>query len=188
MPHKNSNLKDAQYQNPPYLLWVDLEMTGLDSSRDSILEVAAIVTDWDFKILDQYEAIIHQPESVIDNMNDWCKNQFKLNGLTEKVRSSNLSLSQAESELIEMLNKYFNQNQPIILAGNSVHADRAFIIRYMPKLEQRLHYRMLDVSSFKVVFQNKYHKLFKKGESHRALDDIKESIAELKFYLRGFND
>ncbi len=183
MAHPNSNQKGTKYQNPAHLLWVDLEMTGLDASKDSILEIAAIITDWDFNILDSYEAVVHQTDQILSGMNDWCKNQFKLNGLTERVRQSNIGLKDVENATLSLISKYFTDDMPVILAGNSIHADRGFIVKHLPELEEKLHYRMLDVSSFKIVYQNKYKKMFTKGESHRALDDIKESIAELKFYL-----
>ena len=183
MSHPNSNLKDSKFQNPSHLLWIDLEMTGLDPNADSILEIAAIITDWDFNILKSYEVVVHQDDEVLANMNAWCKNQFKLNGLTERVRQSTAGIKDAEKALLSLISEYFSEDVPVILAGNSIHADRGFIIKHLPELEAKLHYRMLDVSSFKIVYQNKFKKLFKKGESHRALDDIKESIAELKFYL-----
>jgi oligoribonuclease len=183
MSHPNSNLKDSKFQNPAHLLWVDLEMTGLNADQDQILEVAAIITDWDFNILKSYEVVVHQDDEVLANMNDWCKNQFKLNGLTERVSQSTTGIEDAENALLNLISEYFSEDVPVILAGNSIHADRGFIIKHLPELEAKLHYRMLDVSSFKIVYQNKFKKLFKKGESHRALDDIKESIAELKFYL-----
>jgi oligoribonuclease len=185
MAHPNSNQKGTKYQNPAHLLWVDLEMTGLDASKDSILEIAAIITDWDFNILDSYEAVVHQTDQILSGMNDWCKNQFKLNGLTERVRQSNIGLKDAQDATLSLISKYFGDDIPVLLAGNSIHSDRAFIAQHLKRLEDRLHYRMLDVSSFKVVFQTKYRRVFAKGESHRALDDIKESIAELKFYLNG---
>jgi oligoribonuclease len=184
MSHPNSGKKEKRYQNPEYLLWVDLEMTGLNPQKDKILEVAAIITNWDFEPLDSLDLIIHHPDETLENMNDWCKKQFKLNGLTEAVRASKITQDEAENQLLSLIDKYFAEDIPVVLAGNSIHADRAFIAEHLKKVEDRLHYRMLDVSSFKIVFQNKYKKMFVKGESHRALDDIKESIAELKFYLR----
>ena len=183
MAHPNSNLKEPKYQNCPYLLWIDLEMTGLDPASDSILEIAAIITDWDFKVLDSYEVVIHQIDDVLAGMNDWCKKQFKLNGLTERVRESEISQDAAEQAVLNLIAKYIPSDIPVILAGNSIHADRGFIVRHLPELEAKLHYRMLDVSSFKIIYQKKYKKMFKKAKGHRALDDIKESINELKFYL-----
>jgi oligoribonuclease len=185
MAHPNSNIKDKTYQNPQYLLWIDLEMTGLDPQSDQILEIAAIITDWDFNYFDSLDVTIYRSEETLAGMNDWCKKQFKLNGLTEAVRTSTSVQSEAEDQILNLIDKYFGDDIPVLLAGNSIHSDRAFITQHLKRLEDRLHYRMLDVSSFKVVFQTKYRRVFAKGESHRALDDIKESIAELKFYLNG---
>lgn len=165
------------------LLWVDLEMTGLDATKDRILEVAAIASDWNFKEYATLENVIHQPPKVLEAMDEWCKTQHGASGLTERVQSSKMTEAQAETMLIELLDAHFDTDERVILAGNSIHQDRKFIARYWPELEKRLHYRMLDVSAWKVVFEGKYRKKFVKPEKHRALEDIRGSIEELQYYL-----
>lgn len=165
------------------ILWVDLEMTGLDPAEDLILEVAAIVTDWDFKEIDTYEAVVHRSDHILETMNEWCVAQHGASGLTERVKESKMSSSQTEKQLIDFINKNFEAGVPVLLAGNSIHMDRRFIENQWKKLDTRLHYRMLDVTAWKVVFEGKYKKKFSKPEEHRALEDIRGSIQELKYYL-----
>lgn len=170
------------------LLWVDLEMTGLDPVRDRILEVAAIVTDWDFNELGSFEAVVHQPDSVLDTMNEWCVTQHGASGLTERVRDSRLSETEAEAQLIAFTKEHCGdaEDVKILLSGNSIHMDRRFIEQQWKEFDALLHYRMLDVSAWKVVFEGKYKKRFVKPEEHRALADIRGSIMELKYYLQFF--
>jgi len=165
------------------LLWMDLEMTGLEPRVDHILEVAVIVTDWDFTEYTTYEAIIHQSDAVIEGMSEFSRVQHGASGLTDAVRGSALSLAEAEEMLVKLIDEQFAPTDKVILAGNSIHQDRRFIRKYWPKLEARLHYRMLDVSAWKVVFEGKYRVKFTKPEDHRALNDIRGSIQELQFYL-----
>ncbi|MDB5163814.1 MAG: oligoribonuclease [Candidatus Saccharibacteria bacterium] len=173
---------------PTKLLWVDLEMTGLDPVRDIILEVAAELTDFDFKTLASYEARVqHKRELVAKQMqaNIWWKEfpsnrDHFLNNL-----SGGKPLQQVEQELITLVEDTFG-NEPAILAGNSIHNDRLFIKQWMPTLDLKLHYRMLDVSSLKIIMQGKYGVVFEKSNAHRAFDDIQASIAELQFYLDWF--
>ncbi len=165
------------------ILWIDLEMTGLDADKDKILEVAAIVTDWDFKEIATYEAIIHQTDRVLETMNDWCIAQHGASGLTERVRQSQTTNEEAEAALLAFLDEHFDAQLPVLLAGNSIHMDRRFITKLWPRLDARLHYRMLDVSAWKVVFEAKFGKRFSKPEEHRALGDIQGSIMELQYYL-----
>lgn len=177
---------------PTKLLWVDLEMTGLDPDKDVILEVAAEVTDFDFKTLANYEARIKQPRDlVVDRMqkNIWWKD-FPENRdeFVNKLDSDQAKPSeQVEKELIELVEQQFG-TEPAVLAGNSIHNDRNFIRTQWPQLDLKLHYRMLDVSAWKVFMQGKYGVKFEKKEVHRAFDDIQASIAELQHYLEWFKE
>jgi len=170
---------------PTRLLWVDLEMTGLDYEKDVILEVAAEVTDFDFKTLASYEAIVAQPQkTVVDRMqkNIWWKDYpANRDEFVEKVATGKPS-EQVEQELIALVQEHFG-DQPAILAGNSIHNDRNFVKYWWPALDLKLHYRMLDVTSLKIFMQGKYGLEFEKKEVHRAFDDIQASIAELQYYL-----
>jgi oligoribonuclease len=175
---------------PTKLLWVDLEMTGLDPINDVILEVAAEVTDFDFKTLASYEAIVKQPqETVVERMrkNTWWAD-FPANR-DEFVRKTadGKPGRQVEQELIALVEQQFG-TEPAVLAGNSIHNDRNFIKQWWPQLDLKLHYRMLDVSAWKVLMQAKYGVQFDKKEVHRAFDDIQASIAELQHYLEWFKD
>lgn len=167
---------------PTKLLWVDLEMTGLDVSKDVILEIAAEVTDFDFKTLASYEACVKHPDSVLDNMNDWSQQQHAVSGLTERCRSEGKLESIVRQELCDFIKANFG-DEPAVLSGNSIHNDRNFVKRWWPDVDNLLHYRMLDVSALKIVMQGKYGVQFEKKEVHRAFDDIQASIAELQYYL-----
>jgi oligoribonuclease len=167
------------------LLWVDLEMTGLDSQNDVILEIAAEVTDFEFKTLASFEAVVNQPEEKLAAMNEWASNQHGLSGLTERVRSE----GKPEHEVVQSFAAFIREQfgaEPAVLAGNSIHNDRNFIKRWWPEVEALLHYRMLDVSAWKVLMQAKYDVQFDKKDVHRAFDDIQASIAELQYYLEWF--
>jgi oligoribonuclease len=164
------------------LFWIDLEMTGLDESVDTILEVAVIVTDLELKPLEQYHRVVFQPPEVLERMNDWCKRTHGESGLTAAVPGG-LPLADVEKELLVLLNRHYGPSERVVLVGNSVGNDKRFVDRYMPELARRLHYRLIDVSSFKEIFREKYGLSFAKKNSHRALDDILESIHELEFYL-----
>jgi oligoribonuclease len=178
-------MADIKHDKSTKLLWVDLEMTGLNPETDRILEIAAIVTDFDFNELDSYESVINQSDAVLNNMNEWSRQAHAASGLVAKI--NNAPTEQAvQNSFAEFIDKNFG-NEPAILAGNSMHQDRRFIRQWWPQVDSKLHYRMLDVSSYKIIMQNKFGKEFTKKETHRALDDIKESIAELKFYLKTLN-
>lgn len=167
------------------LLWMDLEMTGLDPVEDRILEVAIIATDWDFKEVARYEGVQKVGSALIKkrmvgefwekyaSVRDNLISQNK-DGKTHKV---------IEDEILAFIDEHFSEDEPVLLAGNSIHQDRKFIDNEWPRVSKRLHYRMLDVSAWKVVFEGKFRKKFAKPEMHRALEDIKGSIAELKYYL-----
>jgi oligoribonuclease len=163
-------------------LWVDLEMTGLDVETDQILEVAAVVTDSDFNVKEEYHRIVYQPQAVLDGMNDWCKKHHGASGLTAAVPHGT-PLETVEAELLALMDRHYPRETRAILAGNSIGNDRRFIDKYLVKFEKRLHYRMIDVSSFKEVFREKWGVDFEKKKAHRAIGDIHESIGELKHYL-----
>ncbi len=165
-----------------HFFWIDLEMTGLDEKKDSILEIAVVITDLDFKPVHEFHRIVYQPPEILENMNDWCKKTHGDSGLTAAV-ALGTPLAQVEIDLVELLNRYFSTKDRVPLAGNSVGNDKRFIDFYMPKLSSRLHYRLIDVSSFKEIFREKYGLSVEKKNGHRALDDIYESIRELQYFL-----
>lgn len=164
-----------------YLFWIDMEMSGLIPEQDRILEVALIVTNAQFETIETYENVVHQQESILLNMNDWCKKHHAESGLTAKISTGKKEFD-VEQDLLQIIKKYSPKDKAI-LAGNTIGQDRKFIDLWMPKLADSLHYRMLDVSSFKIVFEGIYKKKFAKKKKHRAIDDILESIEELKFYM-----
>lgn len=168
------------------LLWVDLEMTGLDPKVDKILEVAVIATDWDFREIAKLE-LIQQVDSEFmkqQMVGEFWEINSQARDALFKQNNHGQSAESIEAELLKFANQHFKTDQPILLAGNSIHQDRKFIENEWPKLNHRLHYRMLDVSAWKVVFDGKYGKKFAKPETHRALEDIKGSIMELKYYMK----
>ncbi len=173
---------------PTKLLWVDLEMTGLDPKKDVILEIAAEVTDFDFKTLESYEALIrHKRDEVVGKMqaNIWWKDFPENRDQFLDNLEHGTPLGEAEEKLVAIVEKHFGK-EPAVLAGNSIHNDRGFIRQHMPSLDLRLHYRMLDVSAFKILMQGKFGVVYEKKEVHRAYDDIQASIAELQYYLDWF--
>lgn len=170
---------------PTKLFWVDLEMTGLDTAKDVILEVAAEVTDFNFRTLASYESRITQPrERIAERMqkNNWWQQFPRNRDEFLKKCDEGKTIKKVEQDLIQLLDEHFG-TEPAVLAGNSIHSDRAFIKAYWPILDLKLHYRMLDVSSFKIVMQGKYGHEFSKDSTHRAFDDIQASIAELQDYI-----
>ena len=165
------------------LLWVDLEMTGLEPDKDKILEVAAIATDMELNEVARYEAIVKVDENFMKSRmvgDFWEKNHVSRDALIAQNETGK-PVQEIENELLKFIDK--NCTKELYLAGNSIHQDRKFIEREMPKLNERLHYRMLDVSAWKIYFENALKKKFVKPENHRALDDINGSIEELKWYL-----
>lgn len=179
-----NEVKPPLKQQP--LLWVDLEMTGLDPLHDRILEVAAIVTDWNFTEIASFESGIGHDIKEISPLLDANPFYIKMKGnkrqLLEQATQSPPE-KVVERMLVEFIHEYCDTHYPVILAGNSIHMDRQFIQIYWPTVERLLHYRMLDVTSWKLVFENKFGQKFEKAEEHRALGDIRESIDELKHYL-----
>lgn len=160
-----------------------MEMTGLDEKIESILEIAIIITDIDFNPVETYHRIIFQPPEVLERMDTWCKNTHGKSGLTAAVPHG-VMLENAEKEVCALVAKYFKNNERAVLCGNSIHQDRKFIDLYMKDFAKLLHYRIVDVSSFKEIFKRKYNMEFKKtSDGHRALEDVQASIDELKFYL-----
>lgn len=168
-----------------YFLWMDLEMTGLFPETDTILEIAAIVTNKHLDIVDTApEFIIKHDSKAFSLMDKWNQKHHSKSGLWEKAIQSSTGIADAEGELLNFLGTYFSMKEKAILAGNSIWHDRRFIIKYMPRLDAFLHYRMIDVSSLKLLSQSWYPKvkLPKKQDAHRAMDDIRESIEELRFF------
>lgn len=178
-------MTDLKHTNPKKLLWLDFELTGLNPAKDRIIEVAAIVTDWDFKELAEYQSGVRHNEQKLRDLlaqNAWMVSRPKETEALLETAMSGPSEIEVESAVLKLLDGHA-EGTPVLLAGNSIHFDRMFIRQWWPRLEARLHYRMLDVSAWKVVMMGKYDMEFKKKEQHRAMDDIRESIAELKFYL-----
>ena len=165
------------------LLWIDLEMTGLDPEQDKICEVAAIATDMELSQIATYEAVVKVSDKLMRERmvgEFWEKNSKSRDALIAQNQSGK-PVQDVENELLSFVDRYFDKE--IYLAGNSIHQDRKFIEREMPELNKRLHYRMLDVSAWKIYFENALKQKFIKPENHRALDDINGSIEELKWYL-----
>jgi len=178
-------MTDLKHAVPTKLLWVDLEMTGLNPQKDIILEVAVEVTDFNFMPLASYEARIAHPRATVEERmvaNTWWQDYPANRDDFLNKLDQGKSVAQVESELIALVKDQFG-DEPAILAGNSVHADRGFIESHWPALFSLLHYRMLDVTAWKIIMQGKYGKEFTKKETHRAFDDIHESIEELQYYL-----
>ena len=176
-------------QKKENMIWIDLEMTGLDLEKDKIIEIATIVTDTQLNIVAEGpNLVIHEPKSVMNNMGEWCTKQHGKSGLTEKVLKSKLNARQAEEETLEFLEKYtLKQKSP--LCGNSIWNDRRFLAKFMPELEQYCHYRLVDVSTLKELakrWKPKAYDNYSKVSTHLALNDIKDSIDELKHYRQHF--
>jgi oligoribonuclease len=171
---------------PQYILWMDLEMTGLDPAQDRILEVGAIITDWDFKEIARYEAVKKVgPALVKRRMVGEFWDEF--DAVRQALIAQNLQGKNGravENELLAFIDEHIGRDSKVLLAGNSIHQDRKFIDNEWRRLSERLHYRMLDVSAWKVVMEGKYKKKFAKPEAHRAVDDIQGSIQELQYYLK----
>lgn len=176
---------DPKKTKPTKLLWVDLEMTGLDPDKDVILEIAAEVTDFEFKTLASYEALIKHSDDILNGMSPWALEQHGASGLSERIRSQGRPEEEVKHELVGFIKAQFG-DEPAILAGNSIHNDRVFIKKWWPEVDALLHYRMLDVTSFKVLMQGRYDYEYQKQDAHRAFDDIQASIAELQHYLEWF--
>lgn len=174
-------------QNDSNLVWMDLEMTGLDPKTCFIIEIASIVTDKDLNLIAQGPSlVIHQPQPVLDSMDDWNKKHHGESGLIEAVQKSTINLEEAEKQTLAFISQYSKANSSP-LCGNTIYQDRRFLIEYMPTLENYLHYRLVDVSTIKELVKRWYGPEFQspqKKQKHKALDDILETIEELKFYRK----
>lgn len=171
------------------LVWIDMEMTGLDPDTDCVLEIATIVTDSELNVIAEGPVIaVHQPDAVLDAMDEWCVKTHGDSGLTARVKASGISVEEAEKQTLEFLKLHVEEGVSP-LCGNSVGQDRRFMYRYMPKLEDFLHYRIIDVSTLKELAKRwnpRSLEGFTKAGTHKALDDIRESIAELQHYRKTF--
>jgi oligoribonuclease len=170
-----------------YLVWVDCEMTGLDPTHDVLLEIATIITSYDLEIIDRGPVLtIHQSDTRLAAMDAWNRRTHKKSGLIDRVREEGVSVAEAERQTLAFVKKYcYARTAP--LCGNSIGQDKRFLARYMPRLHEFLHYKVVDVSTIKLLANEWYggrYEAPKKKELHRALDDIEESIAELDYYRK----
>ncbi len=169
------------------LVWIDLEMTGLDAEVCSIIEIATVVTDSDLQIVAQGPVLaIHQSEELLEAMDDWNTRHHTRSGLIDRVRQSKLSMAEVEAQTLDFVKQWVSQGAAP-LCGNTIWQDRRFLIKYMPALNDYLHYRNIDVSSIKELVYRWYPPAFyppSKAKTHKALDDILESIDELRFYRK----
>ena len=171
------------------IVWVDLEMTGLDPTRHVIVEVAALVTDAELNIIDEgVDLVVHATDARLAEMDDVVTSMHSENGLLDEIKASPISLAEAEDAVLALVEKHCDPAHPAPLAGNSIATDRTFIRAQMPRLDAALHYRMIDVSTVKELsrrwFPKAYYNQPQKGMAHRALADIVESIRELDYYRR----
>jgi oligoribonuclease len=171
------------------LVWIDCEMTGLDLAHDALIEVAAVVTDPDLKLLDDgVDVVIHADEAKLESMADVVQQMHERSGLTTAVRESMVTTAQAEDMILEYVRRHVPEPRTAPLCGNSIATDRGFLARDMKRLDAHLHYRMIDVSSIKELCRRWYPRVYfgqpAKGLAHRALADIRESVRELEYYRR----
>jgi oligoribonuclease len=169
------------------LVWIDCEMTGLDLARDALIEVAVVVTDADLTMLDDgLDLVINVADDVLDTMVPFVRDMHASSGLTGAVRTSTITLGQAETQVLDYVRSHVPEPKTAPLCGNSIATDRGFLARDMPRVDEHLHYRMIDVSSIKELAKRWYPRVYQaqpdKGLSHRALADIRESIQELAYY------
>ncbi len=165
-----------------HILWIDLEMTGLDPEKEVIIEVGAIVTDAvKLEELDRYHCVVRQHKEYLDKMDVWNTKVHRASGLYDLIPTGK-TMASAEEDLIQFMEKHF-KSRPAVIAGNSISQDRAFIKKHFPALESKLHYRMLDVTAWKLIME-KAGVVFDKKNVHRALSDIEESVEEMRFYLK----
>lgn len=166
------------------LVWIDLEMTGLEPEVDTILEIAVIITGADLEPVETYETVVQTSEEQLSRMSDFVRNMHTKNGLIERARAAGTTSGEATAATLQLIKKHCAEREGV-LAGNSIHQDRRFLRKYMPEVEAWLHYRQVDVSSLKILTKVWYPQLpgfVKEHKDHTALADIKQSIAELKYY------
>ena len=175
----------SQNKNYPALIWLDLEMTGLDPDSERIIEIATAVTNEDLtEIIEGPNLVIQQPQEFIDNMDEWNTNQHNSSGLVDSLKVTNMTIEQAEQETLAFISRHTQKGRSP-LCGNTISHDRRFLVRYMPELSSFFHYRNVDVSSIKELVKRLHPQLldgYKKQGGHRAMADVIESIKELKFY------
>jgi oligoribonuclease len=169
------------------LVWIDLEMTGLDVERNRIVEIAVLVTDAQLEVLaDGLDLVVHQPPEVLDEMDDFVRKMHTKSGLLPEIERSPITLEEAGEQAVEYIKQFVPEPGTAPMCGNSIGVDRRFLDRYLPELDRYLHYRSIDVSSLKELCRRWYRDVYKKRpsktEKHRALDDIRESVAELRYY------
>jgi oligoribonuclease len=171
------------------LVWIDCEMTGLDLGKDKLIEVAALVTDPELRVLGEgVDLVIHADDAALDAMPEVVREMHARSGLTDEVRKSTITMAEAEAALLAYVKEFVRNPRTAPLCGNSIATDRGFLARDMPTLDSYLHYRMIDVSSIKELCRRWYPRVYfgqpAKGLAHRALADIRESIRELEYYRR----
>lgn len=176
-------------QTNTHLIWIDLEMTGLNPETEVIIEIATLVTDAHLNVVAEGPNLaVHQPGHYLDNMDEWNTRQHNASGLVERVRASTVDTAAAEQQTLDFLRQYLAPDASP-MCGNSIHQDRRFLWKYMPELERFFNYRHIDVSTLKELMRRwrpELDPLFKKTNQHRALNDIYDSIAELEFYRTHF--
>ncbi|MBB1020004.1 oligoribonuclease [Dietzia sp. E1] len=182
-----SSLTPHQESKNDRIVWIDCEMTGLDTSSDELVEIAALVTDSDLNVLGEgVDIVIHASDAALDAMVPVVRDMHASSGLTEEIRRSTVTVAEAEKAVLDYVRAWVPVAGSAPLAGNSIGTDRGFLARDMPELNSYLHYRMIDVSSIKELCRRWYPRIYfgqpEKGMSHRALADIKESIRELQYY------
>jgi oligoribonuclease len=170
------------------IVWMDMEMSGLDPQADRILEIAVLVTDGELEVVAEGpNLVVHQPDEVLGAMDEWNTKHHGESGLIERVRESTVDEAQASAAVLEFLAKH-TEKRKAPLAGNSIHQDRRFLARYLPEVEAWLHYRNVDVSTIKELAQRWYPEQYaarpSKRGNHRAMDDLMESIDELRYYRK----
>lgn len=183
---KSNDIKEEKETISPYLIWLDMEMSGLNPETEAILEVALIVTDNELNIIDQLDSIvINQPDDILSKMDSWNNAVHTKSGLVARVQTSTTAIADAEKVIVDFIKKYAKKGSAP-LCGNTIYQDRKFIIKYMPALESFLHYRLIDVSTLKELAKRWYPNMpaFEKHNKHEALADVIESIEELKHYRK----